>query len=170
LNKEAPVATHDPESELLTIPLEKIRRNPENPRINFRTEELDELTESIRRYGVQVPISVYREGKEYVLIDGERRWRCSLKLNRSTIPALIQPKPDPLKNLLLMFNIHALREQWDLLTIAMKLPTIIKLLQKQAGGKKPTERAVRAFGNNERLACGQLVSTAGPRPPLGVRL
>jgi ParB/RepB/Spo0J family partition protein len=120
------------------IPVDRIDRNPQNPRIIFRGEELNQLLKSIRRRGVQVPISVYKEGSRFVLIDGERRWRCALKLNRETIPALIQKKPDTLTNLLLMFNIHALREQWDLLTMASKLPPIIELLEKQKG-RRPTE-------------------------------
>jgi ParB family chromosome partitioning protein len=129
-----------------TARLEQIRtdlidRNPENPRLVFRPGELDQLLESIRVHGVQVPISVYRAGHRYVLIDGERRWRCSLKLNRSTIPALIQPRPDPLGNLLLMFNIHSLREQWDLLTIALKLPRVIRLLQEKLN-RIPSERDI----------------------------
>lgn len=127
------------QADLREIPVDSIDRNPENPRILFRTAELEQLLESIRRYGVQVPISVYREGNRYVLIDGERRWRCSLKLNKKRIPALVQPKPDPLTNLLLMFNIHALREQWDLLTIALKLPRVVELLKKNLG-KEPNER------------------------------
>ena len=45
------------------------------------------------------------------------------------------------KTCLLMFNIHALREQWDLLTVALKLPKIIDLLTKEAG-KAPTEREI----------------------------
>ncbi|BBO30727.1 ParB/RepB/Spo0J family partition protein [Lacipirellula parvula] len=120
------------------IAVERIDSNPENPRLNFRQGELEELQESIRQYGVQVPIAVYKKGRRYVLIDGERRWRCSSKLNLKTIPALIQEEPAPLQNLLLMFNIHALREQWDLLTIALKLPTIISLLEDERG-KSPTE-------------------------------
>jgi len=129
-------------SELKEIRVDQIDRNPENPRIVFRPSELETLMESIRRYGVQVPISVFREGKRFVLIDGERRWRCSVKLNKIHIPALIQEKPNPLTNLLLMFNIHALREQWDLLTIALKLPRVIDLLSKN--GKAPTEKALAA--------------------------
>ena len=125
-------------SELLEIPIDEIERNKENPRIVFRPAEMETLLESIRRYGIQVPVSVYRKGKKYVLIDGERRWRSSIKLNRKTIPALIQEEPAPLANLLLMFNIHALREQWDLLTIAMKLPRVIELIA--ADGRTPTER------------------------------
>src|SRR6185295_18652082 len=116
-------------AKLLPVPVDKIERNPDNPRIVFRPNELEDLQESIHLYGVQVPISVYRESGRFVLIDGERRWKCALKLNLHTIPALVQDKPDALENLLLMFNIHALREQWDLLTIALKLPKIIELLR-----------------------------------------
>jgi ParB family transcriptional regulator, chromosome partitioning protein len=101
-------------AELKQLPIDSIDRNPENPRLVFRPGELEDLLD--------------KEGRRYVLIDGERRWRCSLKLNRPTIPALVQPKPDPLGNLLLMFNIHSLREQWDLLTIALKLQRVVELL------------------------------------------
>ncbi len=130
------------QSELKEIRVDQIDRNPENPRIVFRPGELENLMESIRRYGVQVPISVFKEGRRFVLIDGERRWRCSVKLNRTLIPALIQEKPTPLTNLLLMFNIHALREQWGLLTIALKLPRVIELLTSK--GKAPTEKELSA--------------------------
>lgn len=128
-------------ADLTDIAIDKIDRNPENPRIFFRPAELETLLNSIRRHGVQVPISVYKERGRYVLIDGERRWRCSLKLNRRTIPALVQEKPDALGNLLLMFNIHALREQWDLLTIALKLPRVIQLLRSRLQ-KEPTEKDI----------------------------
>jgi len=120
------------------IKVDRIRPNPENPRLAFRQAELDDLQESIRIHGIQVPLSVYKDGQQYILIDGERRWRCASKLNLKTVPALIQPKPTELENLLLMFNIHSLREQWDTFTISKKLPTIIKLLKKELG-KDPTE-------------------------------
>lgn len=128
-------------AKLEQIRVDRIDRNPENPRIVFRPAELEDLLESIRVHGVQVPISVFKDGSRYVLIDGERRWRCSMKLNRAEIPALIQPKPDPLENLLLMFNIHSLREQWDLLTIALKLPRVIGLLKNKLA-RDPTEREI----------------------------
>lgn len=125
--------------EVSQLPPERIQRNPENPRLIFRAEELDSLLASINRYGVQVPITVYREGSQYVLIDGERRWRCARKLNLKSIPALIQDKPSDLDNLLLMFNIHALREQWDYLTIANKLPRVIDLFKEENEGREPNE-------------------------------
>lgn len=126
------------QARLQEIPVDLVDRNPENPRIFFRQEELNTLQESIRQHGIQVPISVFSRKGQYVLIDGERRWRCAIKLNLPKIPALVQPEPDPLTNVLLMFNIHALREQWDLLTIAVKLPKVINLLMKELQ-RRPTE-------------------------------
>jgi len=126
-------------SRLLDISPDKIGRNPDNPRLFFRDEEMDTLLASIKRFGIQVPITVYPEKGGYILIDGERRWRCAKKLNLKQIPALIQDKPSPLKNLLLMFNIHALREQWDYLTIAKKLPDVIEFYRSE-NGSEPTEQ------------------------------
>lgn len=126
-------------AELAQIRVDHIDRNPENPRVHFRAGELEQLLDSINTFGVQVPIAVYRDGRRYVLIDGERRWRCASKLGLRTIPALIQEKPTALENLLLMFNIHSLREQWDLLTIALKLPPIITMITER-DGHAPNER------------------------------
>jgi len=123
---------------LKDISPDRIQRNPDNPRLFFRPEEMDTLMASIRKYGIQVPIVVFEEKDDYILIDGERRWRCALKLNIRRIPALIQQKPSPLQNLLLMFNIHALREQWDYLTIANKLPDVVELF-KQENDREPNE-------------------------------
>lgn len=126
---------------LADIEVDKIDRNPDNPRVIFRQRELDDLAESILNNGVLQPISVYSEGDRFVLIDGERRWRCSRKVNLKTIPALVQPKPNPLDNLLMMFNIHSLHQQWDLLTVANKLPRVTELLKDRLG-KAPTEKDV----------------------------
>lgn len=114
---------------LSQIPPDDIVSNPENPRIIFRQEEMESLLVSISNLGIQVPITVYKDRKKYVLIDGERRWRCAKKLNLKKIPALVQEKPTPLQNLLLMYNIHALREQWDYYTIASKLKRVKKLFK-----------------------------------------
>ena len=116
----------------------RIRRNPENPRLIFRQDEMDNLMFSINRHGIQVPLAVYEDGKVYRLIDGERRWRCATKLNLRTVPVLVQDKPTELENLLLMYNIHALREQWDYFTIASKLTRVIELYEEE-NGREPNE-------------------------------
>src|SRR2546430_16730916 len=113
-----PMSNGSQQSKLKDISPNEITRNEDNPRLFFRSDEMATLMASIKQYGIQVPITVFEEGGRYHLIDGERRWRCADKLNLKRIPAIVQPKPTPLNNLLLMFNIHALREQWDYLTIA----------------------------------------------------
>ena len=116
----------------------RIKRNLENPRLIFRQDEMDNLMFSIDRHGIQVPLTVYEDGDVYRLIDGERRWRCATKLNLRSVPVLVQDKPTELENLLLMYNIHALREQWDYFTIASKLPRVIDLY-KEENGDEPNE-------------------------------
>lgn len=123
---------------LQQIPPDKIERNPENPRLIFRQEEMESLLVSIATHGIQVPLTVYREDDIYRLIDGERRWRCARKLNLKKVPALVQDRPSELENLLLMYNIHALREQWDYYTIASKLTRVIDLYA-ELHGSDPNE-------------------------------
>lgn len=124
--------------QLKAVSPELITPNPENPRLIFRQEEMESLMRSIDRYGIQVPLTVYRSGAEYILIDGERRWRCANKLNLKTVPVIIQKEPTELQNLVLMYNIHALREQWDYYTIASKLTRVIELFERE-NGYKPNE-------------------------------
>jgi ParB family chromosome partitioning protein len=122
-----------PVQRLRLIAPSQIQRNPENPRLVFRQEEMESLMLSIDKHGIQVPVAVYQDGDTYRLIDGERRWRCATKLNLKAIPALIQAKPSELQNLVLMYNIHALREQWDYYTIASKLQRVIELYNDEYG-------------------------------------
>ena len=119
------------ESSLQDIQTKKIVSNPDNPRLIFRENELNDLLDSIKEVGIKVPITVYEKGTKYFLIDGERRWRCSLKLNLETMPAIIQPEPTKLENLLMMFNIHNVRVEWDLMPMALKLKQIKEMLNKE---------------------------------------
>lgn len=137
---------------LLLVDPATIHRNPENPRIIFHEEELQDLEESIGEQGILVPLSVYREGKHYVLLDGERRWRCARKLGLKRVPVLVQPKPTPLRNIMMMFAIHGAQKAWDPLPTAMKLQQLEKMLTER-NGKKPTERELAALAS---LAIGEL--------------
>jgi ParB/RepB/Spo0J family partition protein len=117
--------------QLKLISPSEIEPNPENPRLIFRQEEMESLMLSIDRHGIQVPLTVYKDEDGYKLLDGERRWRCAKKLNLKSIPVIIQDKPTELENLVIMYNIHALREQWDYFTIASKLERVIALYQSE---------------------------------------
>lgn len=127
------------EQKLKSVAPSQIKRNDENPRLLFRQEEMESLMQSIDTHGIQVPLTVYEDGDHYTLIDGERRWRCASKLNLKRVPVLVQEKPSELQNLVLMYNIHALREQWDYYTIASKLQRVIALYAKEHG-QSPNEQ------------------------------
>jgi ParB family chromosome partitioning protein len=85
------------------IEAEKIRPNPYQPRREFDPSKLEELADSIRRYGVLQPLVVSRieierpDGGlavEYELIAGERRWRASKLAGLAQIPAVIRDGDD----------------------------------------------------------------------------
>jgi ParB/RepB/Spo0J family partition protein len=77
------------------VPIDHIEANPEQPRLAFNQETLDELAASIREHGVLQPILVRPVGPNtYQLIAGERRWRASKLAGLDTIPALIEDIDD----------------------------------------------------------------------------
>lgn len=74
------------------LPIEQVKRDPEQPRTVFDTEKLERLADSIKAQGVIQPIIV-RVGDEpdtYIIIAGERRWRASQIAGKTTIPAIIK--------------------------------------------------------------------------------
>jgi ParB family chromosome partitioning protein len=64
--------------------------NPNQPRKVFEQDKLDELTESIKKYGVIQPIIVRRDGEFYTIIAGERRWRACKNANIKSIPCIVR--------------------------------------------------------------------------------
>ncbi len=77
------------------VPVDRIDSNPQQPRLAFNQETLDELTASIREHGVLQPILVRPIGQNrYQLVAGERRWRASKQAGLETIPALIEEIDD----------------------------------------------------------------------------
>ena len=73
------------------LPLDRIVPNPEQPRVTFISETIDELAASIREHGVLQPVLVRPLGPgRFQLVAGERRWRASQRAGLTTIPAMIE--------------------------------------------------------------------------------
>lgn len=64
---------------ILKVNINEVEPNREQPRKKFEEEALEELSESIKRYGVIQPIIVTKKDTYYEIIAGERRWRASKK-------------------------------------------------------------------------------------------
>ena len=78
-----------------TVPVDRITPNPEQPRMVFDEDTLQELAASIREHGVLQPILLRPLGNhQFQLIAGERRWRASKIAGHATIPALVEEIDD----------------------------------------------------------------------------
>ena len=79
------------EGEIVTnLKIIDVEPNKNQARKKFDTESLEELAESIKRYGVIQPIVVTQKEKYYEIIAGERRWRASKLAGLTEIPAIIR--------------------------------------------------------------------------------
>ena len=80
---------------IVNIPLDEIQPNIYQPRKDFDDESLNELTDSIKSYGILQPIVVRRSGRTgYEIIAGERRWRACKKAGLKEIPAIVKDAKD----------------------------------------------------------------------------
>lgn len=75
------------------LEIEKLKPNPDQPRQNFNSNSIKELSQSIKESGVLQPVVVVPEEKYYKIILGERRWRAAQELGIEKIPALIRKLP-----------------------------------------------------------------------------
>ena len=80
--------------EIVEVNLSELRSNPYQPRKIFDEEALQELSESIKNYGVFQPIIVKKSIKGYDIIAGERRVKASRLAGLTTIPAIIRDFTD----------------------------------------------------------------------------
>jgi ParB family chromosome partitioning protein len=79
----------------LEIPVEKIERDPEQPREEFDLEPLERLAESIRTKGLLQPISVRwsEPHSRYIVVAGERRWRAAKLAGLTSISCIVIDRP-----------------------------------------------------------------------------
>ncbi|BDG03508.1 ParB/RepB/Spo0J family partition protein [Anaeromyxobacter oryzae] len=90
----ASVAPAIPGRTLLSLPIEAIERNPEQPRKRFEEQKLEELAASIREHGIVEPILVRKDGGKYRILAGERRWRAAQRAGLKEVPAVLREATD----------------------------------------------------------------------------
>ena len=77
------------------IEIGRIRPNPEQPRVQFTEEAIDELADSIAERGVLQPILLRPHGDGgFEIVAGERRWRAAQRARLHTIPAIVREIDD----------------------------------------------------------------------------
>lgn len=110
---------------VVSIPLNSIRPNPNQPRKNFDTAGLEELSASIAENGVLQPISVRRVRNVYEIVAGERRYRASKMAGLSKIPAIIL-EADENKSALIALLENLQREDLSFFEIAQGYQRLIR--------------------------------------------
>jgi ParB family chromosome partitioning protein len=108
-----------------SLPVDRIKVNPFQPRKEFDETALEELRNSIIENGVIQPVTVCRDGDDYQLISGERRLRAVTTAGFKFIPAyVIEAHEDASKlELALIENIQ--REDLNAVEIALALKSLV---------------------------------------------
>ena len=86
-NEEAPKAEKGAET---LVDINKVEPNREQPRKIFNEDALQELSESIKQYGIIQPLLVQKKDDYYEIIAGERRWRAAKKAGLKKVPVIVR--------------------------------------------------------------------------------
>lgn len=94
----APASEPNPEAQLKELDVDLLERGEYQPRMDMRTETLEDLASSIRAQGMVQPIIVRPVGSQasrrYEIVAGERRWRAAQMAGLSTVPVIVRDIPD----------------------------------------------------------------------------
>jgi ParB family chromosome partitioning protein len=82
------------EDVIQNVPVTLIDPNPFQPRIDFNENDLQDLSNSIRKHGIIQPIIIRQKGDRYELIAGERRLRAGKKAGLQEVPVIIRQLTD----------------------------------------------------------------------------
>jgi len=89
------------------LPVDQIEPNPLQPRASFNPEELNELVDSIIRFGILEPLVVAHTPAGYQIIAGERRWRAAKLAKLRTVPVVIrETSPNGMLEMAIVENVQ----------------------------------------------------------------
>lgn len=134
---------------LRRIALDRIRPNPEQPRLTFNGSALEQLAESIRAHGVITPLLVRRDpdGDGYLLIAGERRLRASGLAGMEDVPCWVRDSMNAEDQLLLALIENIQREDLDPIETAESYRRLVEdfgMTQAQVAARVGKDRATVA--------------------------
>lgn len=77
-----------------TLKITELEPNPNQPRRHFEEDPLQELSDSIKEFGIIQPIVVTPKKGYYEIIAGERRWRAARMAGLKEVPVIIRNYTD----------------------------------------------------------------------------
>ena len=113
------------EGKVLNLKISEVEPNRDQPRKTFNEDSIEELSESIKQYGLIQPIIVTKEKGYYAIVAGERRWRACKKAGLKEIAAIVREKDERKnKEIALIENIQ--REDLNPIDKAMGIKALME--------------------------------------------
>jgi ParB/RepB/Spo0J family partition protein len=125
------------------IPIEMVKSDKKQPRQTF--ENIEELAETTKQNGIIQPLIVRKNGNDFIIVDGERRYRAAKIVGLKNIPCLVRPNSLNLNDILemqLILNLHS-----DKVKPEEIAPKVIDLMKKNDWS---THVAATQLGCSER--------------------
>ena len=126
------------------IDINLIDTNPNQPRKFFNEDALNELADSVSRYGILQPLILLENDGRYLIIAGERRFRAAKKAGLKVVPAVIKDlTKQEVKEIALIENLQ--REDLNPIEAAEAIQELMvshNLTQEQVAGKIGKSRPV----------------------------
>lgn len=144
---------------IVWLPAEELSPNPVQPRSRFDDAELEELSRSIRSYGILNPLTVRCRGGKYELVAGERRLRAARLAGLTEVPCiLIDVNMEDASLIALVENLQ--RRDLDFIEEAVGLSRLIRMFGLSQ------EEAARRIGKSQSAVANKLRLLKLPRDVL----
>ena len=162
----------------IKVKLSKIEPDRNQPRKNFKEDELNELAESIKSLGLIEPIVVQKRKDGYEIVTGERRWRAAKIAGLTEIPVVVREYSKEEKVLVqLVENIQ--RESLDPIEEAMTYKRFLtefnlkqdELAEKIGKNRTTITNSMRLLNLDERvqkMITDEIISAGHARPLLAI--
>jgi ParB family transcriptional regulator, chromosome partitioning protein len=85
-----PVVFYNSHMTTNTLPIKQLQPNPFQPRSSIKKEDIEELAQSIKAYGILEPLVVAQTPAGYQIIAGERRWRAAQMAGLTEVPVHVK--------------------------------------------------------------------------------
>lgn len=176
-NEEKKVNSEEKSHETI-VRITKVEPNRDQPRKNFDEDALQELSDSIKQFGLLQPILVQDRNDHYEIIAGERRWRAAKLAGLKEIPVIIKKYTEQeIVEISLIENIQ--REDLNPIEEAQaykKLLTEFNLKQDEVAERVSKSRAavtnsMRLLKLNEKvqqMVINEMISTGHARALLAI--
>ena len=144
---------------IVWLPAEEITPNPVQPRRQFEDKALEELSQSIRTYGILNPLTVRCRGGRYELVAGERRLRAAKLAGLREVPCiLLDVNMEDASLIALVENLQ--RRDLDFIEEAVGLSRLIRMFGLSQ------EEAARRIGKSQSAVANKLRLLKLPRDVL----